>query len=210
MKQGWGPHSWIRLTLFESSEEAAELFERACQRDPAAVARVDFLFPEERQKQDAARFLGLETPVAIPSVGELAAELAETVRDAPDSAAAEKAKRDLGILLSSSALKGAPPRGGRPAIQWPDESVLHVYKMSYSLTRQMREVDRLLDKHEQSANKRQAIVRNLYPRPCKDLTDVLSFLQLQPSHAAYELAGCFLELSESTVKKVTDRNRLLL
>ena len=191
----------------ESTEEACELFRRAEKGDAEAVARVNCLFPLESQRVRIAEFLFkykkvTEEPVPIiPGAGELAKKHTEVIVRSPDSSEARRARTELQRLISPRASKGSQIRSGRAPTQYHEDGIRLLFKMSYGLFKQLRQVNKVAASFGLS---RRDVLRKFYP----DLpSDPESFLGLEPLDGACQIAGKALDISSSVVDKIVFRRR---
>jgi hypothetical protein len=205
------------IDLFETGDDTRQLFLRAAQRDPSAVTRLNVLFPSKQTQREVAElyFVGAKPLDEIQSMvsgiltpEELAAEYTRVARTYPDSEEAEKARNELGVLAGKAAVKGSTTR---PRIPFGEETVTHIYRMSYALFKQAKEVNRLLSNTIQEGSfldkeeKRDLLLREFYPwltRRFPKPHDIFGFLQSQPTAGACKLAGIVLEISPSKVSKI--------
>lgn len=230
-KATWREKPGFRLDVIGSDKEVRELFRRAAERDPEAVARLSHLFPSAQERREVLRLAkdlfkwwamheswqttgsgegksptgaGLvedEKIDAIPWAEELAAELALAAIRNPDSEEAEAARRALRRLVSRGAVKGSVNMAGRPPIPFPDEVVAVACSIGYGLSIQLREVDRLLARFEHSSMKRLALSCRFFPWLETLPVDPLSLSQMPPMKAACIITGVGLGLSASQVEK---------
>lgn len=213
MERGWEPTVQTRADLIGSTDEVQRLFKKAASKDPAAVARIDALFPREEEKKQILDdfFASSERPTEIPSAADLAAELAGIAIGSPDSKEAEQARRASSVLVSKRAAKGGAPQGGRPPGPYPDETILLLYKMSYALNKQLREVQGFLKIWESPLEKRNDLFQQLCPWVSEIVgNDLQSILESRPAKAACHIAGAVFGISASKVEKTLDKHRALL
>jgi len=200
-----GPHFDV---LCGSGEDFRALLVKAAERVPEAVARLNYLVPRQRDLLSVARsFLSLPQDEIsrlvsrIPSAGQVAAECAQIAVTNPDSAEAERARRTIASLVAKGSARGS--RVGRPRISYSGEALATVYRMSYALYKQVREVNRFVMKLLPSSLERSGFLAGFYPwldekiRP-ERLAD---FAKRQPTEGACEIASKELGLSISKVRK---------
>lgn len=202
------PPPGVRLDLVGSHDEAEQLFYRASGRDPAAIARLNYLFPSQQDKLAAAEDLLSDSKVAretvgrMPSVRELAAEYVEKAVSFPDSEEAEVARSSLSKLISKGATKRTSPGRSRPRIPYHDESIQLIFMMSYALCKQLVEVDTFLENLGPIKHERRATLSGFYARMLKRVNlELLDFLGPKPSSAARAITAKVLHISPSKVEK---------
>jgi len=177
--------------LPDSHKEREALFRNAARGVPEAVARLHFLFPTESDKREAAEYsLGLpRNEIAqllsqIPSPGALAAQWAHVAVRRPDSDEAAEARRGITALIAKSSARGS--KVGRPKIPFSVEMTVTVYRMSYVLYKQLREVDRFLKKLISGDDQRSQKLGHLYPWLARELRPdrTTNFATHQPTEGA--------------------------
>ncbi len=204
----------LAIDQLGSFEEAQALFRRAQQGEAGAVARIASVFPSLEDKNDAARHLfGLNDEDAIPpipSVPQLAAQLAEIVIRNPDSQKAHRARRDASLLLSKQAAKGSRPQGGRPPSPHHEEVVTTIWMMSYAVCKQAQQVLDFLQNAELDEQKCRAKMGQWFPWFSSLMqTDYLRFLQTGTTQSALALAAKLLAISPSKIAKIVHSSRSL-
>ncbi len=207
-----GHFRYLRLDLLGGSDEDhRKVFLDAAGRDPAAVARLDHLLPTEGSKMDVARLLfdrdtAQRIVDSIPSASELGGEYADVAVRCPDPKEADEAREHLKQLVSPGAARGSTGQGGRPPVPYDDETIDLVYKMSYSLCRQIKEVDRFIARFMRRGETRRAYLAVLYPVIEKlSIPPPGSFLKLRAMAGGALIAAHVLGLSSSKVRKVVYR-----
>lgn len=185
-----------------------EIFENAARREPAAVARVNHLFHASRSRMLRAMDCRFNDKTAqaivsqIPTVGELASELAyEATRD-PDSEEAEAARSKLEILTSKKAATGPGGRPGRSPVQYTNETIRLVFEIAYALHKQLKEVNKFLKPFLGFRDGRNRQLAKHFPDLCQlvggGMTDLA---EQQPTQGAYRITGAALGISPSKVEK---------
>lgn len=184
------------------------VFENAAHRDPAAVARVNHLFHASRRRMLAAaeHLFNDETAQAIvsqiPTVGELAADLAYVANRDPDSKMAEAARSKSKTLLSKKAATGPGGRAGRSPVQYDKETIRHVFEISYALHKQVKKVDKFLRPFLGLRDERNSQLAKYFPDLWHLLGERLSELaEQQPTQSAYRITAAALKISSSKVEK---------
>ena len=205
MEDGWEPPPQIRASMIGGAEAVRDTLCRAAEEEPEAVARVGFFFP---RADDLAQVLEdyfepAERPGPIPKISELGCALFKTIERSPGSSEAVKARQDIRRLISPSTTQGAKLRRGRPPLAIPPDTVRLVYKMCYSLFKQVREVIGFFPACKSSALKSDSLLNRFFP----DLrqihrTHTVSFREYQPSEAAARTVSYLLKMSYSKVKKI--------
>jgi len=186
------------------TQEIQELCRGAIRKDPAAVARLGALFPAEEDKRSIFEHVlpPAERPREMPSPADLAAELVDIVWRSPDSAEADQARHGLKVLVSRRAIRGAAPQRGRPPMQYTSFLVSHVFKVSYALAKQLREVDQFLGNYEAFGPKRMHHIRQFYPWLGNiPAVELVQLLESRPVSAACQIASQALGLSSSKIEK---------
>jgi hypothetical protein len=198
-----------RLDLLGSAEGARELYRQAELCNPEAVARVNFVFPDERDRRRAAKYLfeELEPREPIPvirSVASLAAMYADLAIRGPDSPEAEGSRDALRRLVSRKAAKGSAPQGGRPPMTHHASTIALIHLISYGLAKQINEVHRFLERSlPHTPAKAKPLTGGFYPwlsKPPINLT-IDDVLRRKVSKLACVIAGHALDLSPSKIEK---------
>jgi hypothetical protein len=139
----------------------------------------------------------------IPSVRELAPELAEIAVRFPDSQEAERARHRMSLLLSKQAAKGSRPQGGQPPSPHHEETVITVWMMAYAISKQIRQVREFIQKYEPDERQSLTKMNHSYPWVSKIIgTNCSEFLKHGNTQNALQLAGKLLGLSASKIQKV--------
>ena len=190
------------VDLIGSDKEACELFRRAERGDAEAVARVNFLYPSKSARIEAARHLfeyNKEPAEKIPfisSAPDQAADYVEIIMRDPDSSAAQQARKHLERLISQRARKGSPIQKGRAPTPYHEDGIKLLFRISYGLFIQLRRVNQVAASYNLS---KPNVLRQFYPELPSDLD---SFLHLEPSDGACQIAGKALSISPSLIDKI--------
>lgn len=217
----WQRHAWKHIDFpsiesmdssgfFFSEAESARnntkdleaVVQAAIRKNPEAVARLDALFPNETEKHQALTGLSPSENHRIPSSEDLALDLVTTIKRKPDSSEADRARRDLGILVSRRAITGAV-HVGRLRVPHSNKFVAQVFKMSYALARQIKEVNSFLESYQPSASKRVHLLRPYYPwLGSATVLDLPALATTKPIEAAGHIASHVLKVSPSKIQKI--------
>jgi len=203
----------VTLDIVGSREKQVELFRRAAERDPRAVARLWHLFPNPINMQAAIRHLfsgnarQARVPT-IPSLTEVAGEYARVAVNDPESGEADVARKNIEVLVSRGAALGADKSAGRPRVGWHEEIIQEVYRMSYCLCSQICEVSEFLDSRVGDEGQRAELLGKLYGSLTNDLGKCLDDLQeAETSTVACDVAGKFLNISASKISQVFHKSK---
>jgi len=203
----------VTLDLVGTREKQVGLFRRAGEHDPRAVARVWHLFPNPIDMQVAIQHLFSENArqtrvPTIPSLTEVAGEYVRAAVNDPESGEADVARKNIEVLVSRGAALGADKSAGRPRVGWHEEIIQEVYRMSYCLCRQVREVSGFLDRRVGDEGQRAQLLGKLYASLTNDLGTRLDELQkAETSTAACSVAGKFLDISSSKISQVVHKRK---
>jgi hypothetical protein len=197
----------LQADLAGTPEQFMELIRQAESRVPSAAARLEFLFPDREHLAFACEYVMLEKiPRArldeIPTVGQLAAQWAtEAVRN-PDTIEGKRALHRLQLLASRGSVLRASSDKGRPKVQAHPTGIRKIYKMSYSLIKQIHEVKQFLARYLRSDKELEFHLWVFYPW-LRDVVgkNVLSFVNGSTSDSAARLTGLMLEISPSKVQQ---------
>jgi hypothetical protein len=206
--KGWAPPATIADGI-GSPNDVVSLFRAAENGDPEAVGRVWTLFPNREGHEDIFFFFfkSNERPKAIPDPNAVAEELVRTIFSAPRSEEASQARAALLKLIAPSVSRGGKAKRGRPKSMVPPDILCLVWKMSYSLARQVREVVNLLSQLKISRKGRDALLLEMYPWMASLKTwDILSFSELEPSAAGLVIAEHVTGLSKRFIERTGIRS----
>jgi hypothetical protein len=203
--------SWLPELLLDSAfmgPHPEQIFEKAAGRDPAAVARLSHLFHHSKKGmlQAAGELFNEETARAlvsqIPSVEQLAADLAYEVSRDPDSPEAEVARSNLKTLASKAAAKGIAMRTRRPPVQFDRGTIQLVFEISYALNKQVIEVNKFLEPFLRLREQRSRELESLFADLSKLLGGrLIDLADRQPTNGACLIAGAAMKMSPSKVEK---------
>jgi hypothetical protein len=197
----------IHAGLAGTPEQLMNLIEEAENRIPSSVSRLEFLFPNREDLAFACEGVMLEKILRarldkIPTVGQLAAELATIAVRNPNSTKGQEARDRLQLLVSKGSVLRSSSDNGRPKIQVHATGIRETYKLCYSLIKQIQKVKQFLAKHLNGDKEIEFHLWIFYPW-LRDVVgkNVLSFVNGSASDSAAQMTGFMLEISPSKVQQ---------
>lgn len=193
----------IRAEAWGNGEQVEKLFRQAAARDPEAVGIVWTLHPTyEDQREMVEHFCRQDFMLSdIPTPADLAFELVETIYSTSKSSeVVMNARNALLKLVAPSVAKGSRSKKGRPKILVSPSALRLLWKMSYSLAKQVLELDHFLRLHVRDCEKRTEILHKAYPWIRRVCSDVRNFRG--PVKAPLQLLARVTGISTASLEKM--------
>jgi hypothetical protein len=204
----YGPESAHNKTEALGDKEVRKLFFDAANHDPEAVGILWTLFPNREDHDEIIEtfFWRDERPTRIDDPSSVASDLVEKLFARPGSDESQNARKALLKMISVSVSRGTRSGKGRPKTRVARSSLRLLWKMSYSLVRQIVELNDFLGLYKETEKDRPRILLDAYPWITSVSRNLTNFLSYGPSKASLEVVGHLTGISSSYLEKMRLRS----
>jgi hypothetical protein len=196
-----------RIEALGDETQVRQLFSAAARGDAEACGIVWSWFPSAEEQGEILDlfFLPQERPFRVPHPSEIASDLLDVMFSSPHSEESDSARKTLAKLTSKSVAKGLRTGKGRPKTLIATRILRLLWKMSYCLATQVREVHEFLRLSSQSNIERTLL--QLYPWIDKSFRNVPDFLSYEKNKVSLAISSHITGLSISTIEKKRLRSK---